>query len=126
MLMKRKTIALMLLPVLLAGCTSITNLTPRQHVRNKDGLYLFEAAWSSRQQSIVKESLKPYVVIGLDYYPMEPTPLVSNRWETLVPVPANQKFVNYRYKFDFDYLAIPVRRQDSRLSEPYTLEIRDK
>jgi hypothetical protein len=123
--MKRKLIALALLPWVLVGCSTITNLTPSQYKRNKDGLYQFEVAWETRQHSIVKETIKPQVVIGFDHYPMERTPLVSNRWETLVPVPANQKIVNYRYKFDFDYLSIPVRRQDSALSEPYTLEILD-
>jgi hypothetical protein len=117
-----------LVALLLAGCTSttITNLTPSRLPRNANGLYPFQAAWKSNQQSLRQESIKPYVVIGLDSYPMQPTPLVKNRWETLVPVPADKTVVNYRFKFDYEYNSIPIPRPNSKLSTPYQLQVLEK
>jgi hypothetical protein len=59
-------------------------------------------------------------------YPMQPTPMVKNRWETMIPVPADQNMLNYRYKFDFEYYSIPNRRQNSKLSEPFQLKVLEK
>jgi hypothetical protein len=113
--------------LVLCGCAStITNLTPRQALRNKAGLYPVEARWDSNQRSIRKDSITPYVVVGLAKYPMQRTPLTVNRWETLVPAPIDQRFLNYRFKFDYQYDSIPMPRSNSRLSPPYQLEIMDK
>src|SRR5437870_2758824 len=93
---------LILLPWLVAGCTSIkiTNLTPRQLSRRANGLYPFEVVWHSNQQSLREDSIRAAVVIGDEFYPMQPVPVVKNRWETLVPVPADETLVHYHYKFD--------------------------
>jgi hypothetical protein len=113
--------------VLLAGCTStrITNLTPRTAPRSSDGLYTIEAKWSSNQRSIRKDSFTPFIVVGMDFHPMERVPLTTNRWEGVIPVPANQRFVTYRFKFDYLYDSIPRPRKDSRLSGSYQLQITD-
>ncbi len=118
----------LLLPMLLvAGCqTTVTNLTPREQIRNANGLYPFEAAWHSNQATIRENSIKAFLIIGLESYPMQPTSLVKNRWETLAPVPANESFISYRYKFEYNYNRIPEPGMDSRLSPPYTLHIIDK
>ena len=118
-----------LLGLLLAvgGCTTtITNLTPSQQPRNATGLYPFAVAWESSQQSLRKDTLKACVMVGLDTYPMQPAPMVKNRWETLVAVPADKDIVHYRFKFDYDYLSIPARKSNSRLSTPYQLKIVEK
>jgi hypothetical protein len=65
-------------------------------------------------------------MIGHESYPMRKTPLMKNRWETLVPVPADKSAINYRFKFDFEYNAIPQVRPDSILSREYELQIVDK
>ena len=57
---------------------------------------------------------------------MERTPLLTNRWETLVPVPAEKDIVTYRYKFDYEYRGFPNRQLDSKLSKYYQLFILDK
>jgi len=49
--------------------------------------------------------------------------MLSNRWEALVPVPPDKKILNYSFKFDYLYNAIPEARADSKLSPPYQLEI---
>ena len=121
-----QSIFLLLAPLMLAGCSTITNLTPSQQARNATGLYPIEAAWESRQQSIRQDSFKPSVMVGLDNYPMRKTSLMRNRWETLVPIPADKNAINYRFKFDFDYNTIPQPRPDSKLSPEYRLEILDK
>jgi hypothetical protein len=65
-------------------------------------------------------------MVGLESYPMQKTSLMRNRWETLVPIPADKNVINYRLKFDFEYNAIPDPRPDSKLSSEYKLEIVDK
>jgi hypothetical protein len=122
----KKFILLLLTPLLFTGCSTVTNLTPSQQPRNATGLYPVEAKWDSRQQSIRPQSIKPSVMVGLQSYPMQKTPLIKNRWETLVPVPADKNSITYRFKFDYEYNAIPQPRPDSRLSREYELQIVDK
>ena len=121
----RKLWLLLILPVLMAGCTapSVTNLTPSRLPKKDNGLYPFEVLWDSRQQSLVKDSMKAYVVIGYDQFEMQRVPRLTNRWETLVPLAADKSIVTYHYKFDYEYLAIPTRRSDSKTSKYYQLQI---
>lgn len=108
----------------LTGCaTTLTNLTPRQQKRNANGVYPVEVMWDSQQANIVKDSIKGYVVVGEHAYPMQRSHMLTNRWETFLPVPADKEFVNYRYKFDYELLKIPVRQPSSKLSAPYQLQI---
>jgi len=101
----KRFLPLLLLPLLLVGCgtTAITNLTPSRLPRKDNGQYAFGVECSSSKQSLVKDSIKAYVVIGLDQYPMQRTPLLTNRWETLVPIVTDKDSVIYRYKFDYEY-----------------------
>lgn len=117
----------LLLPALLAGCTgTLTNLTPEYQTRNASGLYPVSVAFRTRQQSLRWESIKPYVQMGDQLIKMRRTPLMTNRWETLVSVPPSTSTVQYRYKFDWQYNAIPEPRNDSLLSAPQTLQIVDQ
>ena len=78
--------------IFLAGCAStITNLTPSQLPRNANGLYSVSVAWDTQQQTVRPQTLTPYVIVGMESYPMRPTLLMSNRWETVFPVPATEK-----------------------------------
>lgn len=94
--------------------------------RNPDGLYPIEASWHSNQQSVRDDSFTPFVVVGTEFYPMQRTPKTSNRWETIVPIPPHQRFVNYRFKFDYEYNGMPQRQGDSQRSRDYQIEIVDK
>jgi len=122
--MLKKFLPLLFAPVLLAGCeATFTNLTPHQQVRNTNNLYQVEVALVSRQQTLRWDSIKPQIVVGKDSYPMRLTPLMTNRWEGLVPVPAGVNTVRYRYKFDFSYNSFGAPRPDSALSQEYMLRI---
>src|SRR6266481_1629873 len=125
--MMKKLLPVLLLPVLLSGCTTVfTNLTPHQQVRNANNLYPVEVSLVSRQQSLRWDSIHPQIVVGTEFYPMRPTVLMTNRWEGLVPVPAGTNLVHYRYKFDFKYNAMGEPKSDSALSKDYTLRIEEK
>jgi hypothetical protein len=121
--MIRKPLLLLLLPLLVAGCTTVTNLTARKQPRNAEGLYLVEAAWATRQATIKPETIKPYVVVGHETYPMKLTPLASNRWEALVPVPNEKESIVYRFKFDFERKTVPEPLPDSVMSDAFRLDI---
>jgi len=110
---------------LLSGCasSSITNLTPRTQPRNAENVYPIEIEFASNLRTIRKESVRPYVQIGRDNYLMRQTPVVNNRWETLVPVGAAEDLVNYRVKVDFKYNSIPEPKPNSVLSGYYQLQI---
>ena len=126
----RKCFTLFLLACLIllaAGCAStITNLTPSHQPRNASGMYPIEAAWDTRQQSVRAHTIKPYVLVDFESYPMRPTLGISNRWETVVPVPADQKSINYHFKFDYEYNAMGKPEKGSKLSPGYKLDILDK
>jgi hypothetical protein len=122
--MMKKLLPLVWLPLVLAGCaTTFTNLTPLQQPRNANNLYAVEVAFNSRQQTLRWETIQPQVVVGKDFYPMHPTPLMKNRWEALIPVPAGAGLVHYQYKFEFEYNALGKPKADSANSPTYTLKI---
>jgi uncharacterized protein YceK len=119
----KKIFALLLLPVLLAGCSSITNLTPSRYSRDPSGFYRVEAQWRSNRQAIREDSFKPLVVVDNDTYPMRPVGVVKDRWEAFIPVPADKDMIHYHYKFDFLINAISQPRADSLMSSDYELKI---
>ncbi len=118
---------LMLLPVLLlAGCTTgqFTRLTPNQQHRNANNLYPVEVAFNSNQQALRWDSIKSYVVVNGQPSPLRPVPLVRNRWEGLVQVPAGANSVDYKFKFDYLYNNFGTAPQpNSEASKTYTLKI---
>ena len=124
----KRLLPLLLLSLLLVGCgtTAIVNLTPSRLPRKENGQYPIAVEWSSGKQSLIKDSIKAYVVIGLDQFPMQRTPLLTNRWETLVPIAADKDSAIYRYKFDIEYQGFGTRQPDSKLSKVYQLFILDK
>ena len=122
--MLKKTLPLVCLPLLLASCaTTFTNLTPQQQARSTSNNYRVEVALDTRRATLRWESIHPSIVVGSETYPMQPTPLMTNRWEGLVPVPPGTDFVRYRYKFDYDYNAFGKPKSDSAISQEYTLRI---
>jgi hypothetical protein len=122
--MWKKCVPLLVLPLLLAGCNAtFTNLTPNQQTRNKDNLYPVEVSLASRQQTLRWTSIRPEIVVGTEKYPMRPTPLMTNRWEGLIPVPAGQDKVQYHYKFDYEYNKMGRPGTSSLSSPEYTLRI---
>jgi hypothetical protein len=110
--------------ILLGGCsTTISNLTPSKLPRNANDLYPFEVHFQTSQKSIRENTIQPFVLVGTETFPMEPTPMIKNRWEAQVPVPAGTNYIYYRYKFDYKFDRIPVPGESSRLSPTYQLEI---
>jgi hypothetical protein len=125
--MWKKALPVLLAPCLLAGCSStFTNLTAQRQVRNPNNLYPVEVALNTRQQSLRWDSIQPFVVVGTEAYPMRQTLLMKNRWEGLVPVPAQTNVVYYHYKFDFQYNAFGKPKTDSDSSPDYMLLILEK
>jgi hypothetical protein len=57
---------------------------------------------------------------------MRPTPLMSNRWEGLVPVPPGVDVLHYHYKFDFMDNAFGPAQPDSASSQDFILRILDQ
>ena len=111
----------------LVGCVStITNLTPSQQPRNATGLYPVGVAWDTRLATIRPQTLTPYVIVGDNAYPLQPTPLMSNRWETVIPVPATERFVHYHFKIDYEYSRMGKPGKSSVLSQDYTFRIMEK
>src|SRR5215471_4942285 len=120
--MLKKILPLLALPLLMGGCAaSLTNLTPQQQLRNSNNLYPVEVAMSSRQQTMRWDSIRPQIIVGSEVYQMRPTPLMTNRWEGLIPVPAATSSVRYHYKIDFLANAFGPPQPDSATSQEYSL-----
>jgi len=118
----------LLLGLVLTGCvsTTVTRLTPQHVSRSHDNMYPVEVAFESTQQSLRWETLSATVFVGNQEFIMTRTPMMTNRWETLIPVPAGTKNIEYRVKFTFDYNAFGVPPQeDTALSKIYKLQILD-
>ena len=125
--MFKKSLPLLSLSLLLAGCaTQLTNLTPQQQVRNANNLYPVEVAFNTRQQTLRWQTIEPKIIVGSEAYEMRPTPLMTNRWEGLIPVPAGTSVVRYRYRFDYQYNRMGNPGTDNSSSPEYTLRILDQ
>jgi len=122
--MFKKSPPVICLSLLLAGCaTQITNLTPTEQVRNANNLYPVEASFNTRQETVRWPSIHPQIIVGADSYDMRPTPIMTNRWEGLIPVPRGTSLVHYRYKFEFQYNRMGKPGTDTALSRQYTLRV---
>jgi len=118
-----------LLPLLLmTGCAStFTRLSPLQQQRNANNLYPVEVQFNSPQQSLRLDSIKPYVLVNGEPYPLRPVEMVQNRWEGFVPVPPGVSTVGYRFKFDYLYNSFnSPPKPDSAWSPMYQLRIIDQ
>ena len=126
--MRKFALLAAIVAVIAGGCASsrITNLTTTRQPRNPAGLYPIEFVWDSNQQTIISESIKPYVVVGYEFYPMRPALNIRERWETVIPVPADQNSVIYHFKVDYEYRTFGEPQKSSRLSRSYRLEIVDR
>jgi len=125
--MLKRILPLLLAPLLLGGCTAtLTNLTPQQQIRNANHRYTVEVALATKQQTLRWESIHPQIVVGSEVYPMRPTPLMTNRWEGLIPVPAGTGSVRYHYKLEFLENAFGPPQPNSVTSPEYTLRILDQ
>jgi hypothetical protein len=121
--MLKKTLPLLLLP-LLAGCAAqITNLSATRQPRNPNNLYPVEVAFNSSEQDLRWDTIKPKVVVAGQSYEMKSTMLMSNRWEGLVPVASDQNIIHYHYRFDFNTQGFGTLNPDSAVSPEYTLRI---
>ena len=110
---------------LLVGCvqTTITNLTPHRMPRNTTGFYPVEMIWESNQAALRRETVKPVVLVGTNAYPMKRTQLLTNRWETLVPIGKQANVLRYRIKVNWQFNAIPVPQANSQLSQEFLLRV---
>jgi len=121
--MLKKTLPFLLLALLTGCATQVTNLTPRQQTRNSNNLYPVEVAFSSKQQNIRWETIKPTVIVNGQPFEMHPVLMMTNRWEGLVPVPMGADSVRFRYRFDFDINGFGKRSAENAVSPEYTLKI---
>ena len=122
--MFKKSLPLLFAPLLLAGCANtLTNLTPHQQSRNKDNAYPVSVALSSGQHTLLWNTIRPQVLVGNYASELRPTPLMTNRWEGLVPVPPGVNTVKYRYKVDYNSARFGKPKANSLLSPEYTLRI---
>ncbi len=122
--MVKKSLPLLTLPLLLAGCaTQLTNLTPEQQPRQTNNLYQVECAFNSRQQTIRWQSIQPKIIVGNQSYEMRPTPFMTNRWEGLIPIPPGTDIIHYHYRFDFRYNRLGAPGNDPAISREYSLRV---
>lgn len=122
--MRRFALFAVLLAIV-AGCATshVTNLTTTRVQRNPTGMYPVEFAFDTTQQSLIPGSVKPFAVVGYEFYPMRPSLGISNRWETVIPVAADKNSVIYHFKVEYEYRTFGKPAKSSKLSPSYKLEI---
>jgi hypothetical protein len=113
---------------IVAGCATsrVTNLTTTRVPRNPTGMYPVEFVFDTTQQSLIDSSVKPFAVVGYEFYPMRRAIGISNRWETVIPVAPDKNSVIYHFKVEYEYRAFGNPEKSSKLSPSYKLEIVDK
>lgn len=115
-----------LMAALFVGCThtTITNLTATTVQREPNNLYRVEYQWNSDQQTVINESITPYVVVAAEMYPMTRVRFTPNRWEAWVPVAASRAYIVYHFKVDYKYRRFGSEGEASRLSPEYKMVIK--
>src|SRR5581483_1447977 len=112
------------LALILTGCASqFTRLTPLQQPRNSNNLYPVEVQFNSEQQSLRWDSIKAYVQVNGQSYPLHAVPMVPNRWEGYVPVSPGSDEVQFRFKFDYEYNDFGGPKPGSSSSPLYKLKV---
>ena len=111
--------------LLQTGClsTTVVNLTPSKVSRNAAGTYRFEAAWETNEKSIQEDSIEGFVVLNEVHYPMKKVPVVTDRWEALIPLEQASEGYTYHLKFDFIYDSHPEPKPNSLRTKPFSLKI---
>ncbi len=122
----KKLLVLLLAPVVLVGCSSVSNLTPTKAYRNAAGWYPVEAKFATKRTAVLDETIKPAVVVGEKSYPLSRVPLVKDRWEGFVPVPPSQNSIHYHFRFDYSVNRIPQAVPDSFTSSEFGLDVVEK
>lgn len=126
--MRKTTVCLLcaVMAAMFSGCahTSITNLTATTVAREPNHLYRIEYQWNSNQQTVIPESITPYVIVGAETYPMTRARFTGNRWEAWVPVPQSRDYIVYHFKVDYKYRRFGSEGEDSKVSPDYKLMIR--
>lgn len=116
------------LALVLGGCAraTLTNLTVGQQPRHANGLYRVEVIWENTDHAVRHETVQPVVLVGTNEFPMQRTALVSNRWETLLPVAADAKDVVYRIRVNWKFNAVGAPQGNSKMHGPYHMMIGDQ
>ncbi|MDB6027030.1 MAG: hypothetical protein JWM68_3253 [Verrucomicrobiales bacterium] len=122
----KKFLPILILPLFVAGCSTVTNLTPRTQERAGNNTYPVEMKWVSNQHALKPETVHPVVIVGTESIPMQPIPVVKNRWEAFIPVAPNENVVRYKYKVNYEVSGIPVPQKESKSSAEYKMEIKEK
>jgi hypothetical protein len=126
--MRKMTVFLLsvLSVALFVGCThtSITNLTATTVPREANNLYRIEYQWNTDQQTVIDESITPYVVIGAESIPMTRVKFTPNRWEAWVPMPAGRDYLVYHFKVDYKYRRFGSAGEASQLSPEYKMVVK--
>ncbi len=124
--MLKKAFSFKILPLLVSGCaTTFTNLTPAQQERNADNIYPVEVALASNQQTLRWGTIHAQILVDHNLVPLHLTGLMTNRWEGVLPVAPDRKFIQYRFRFDYEYNAIGGPRAGVLNSKEYSLKIKD-
>ncbi len=111
-----------------SGCTShVTNFTPTALPREASGLYHFEAEWTSTQRTreLRADTIRGWVVLDHQFYPMEPVSRLKDRWESEVPIPASVNAVYYYFKWDYQTAGFGHNNPNSTRSKLYRVEVAD-
>ncbi len=112
------------LALILTGCASqFTRLTPLQQPRNSNNLYPVEVQFNSEQQSLRWDTIKAYVQVNGQSYPLTAVPMVPNRWEGYVPVSPTGNETEFRFKFDYQYNDFGGPKPGSSSSPLYKLKV---
>jgi hypothetical protein len=120
----KRFLALLLAPVVLAGCSSVSNLSATRVPRTAAGWYTVEAKFSTKRQAVIDESIKAYAVIDGKPYQLQRVPLVRDRWEGQIPVDPTKTETLYHFQFDFLVNRIPKAVERSYVSSEYTLDVK--
>lgn len=92
--------------------------------RDGNGMYRFEMAWETKESGVIHEMVQPRLLINNESHPMSRTAMTTNRWETLVSIPKEETFVNYRYVVNYAKKGGKLQPSlNSIASKPYELQI---
>ena len=120
----KRILVLLLAPVVLAGCSSVSNLSATRTARDGTGFYTVEAKFSTQRRAIIDESIRAFAVVGDKSFELKRVPLVKDRWEGQIIVDPTQKSAHYHFQFEYKVNRIPKAKDETSSSPEYGIDIK--
>ncbi len=113
--------------LLLAGCDlRITNLTPETVNENPSGHYDISVLIEPSGSKVVEDSIRAYIVIDGQIFPMSPSPTTPNVFKYEYRLPPNRREARYYFQVDYQLEKNQVTTERQEITDVQQMRLTDR